>query len=146
MKTIIISVLMASLFFVNAYASNPVKVLSNTTTTESGSVKEVISFAEDNSTPVHKALYYFDVTGELQVKVLYKWSDKDGWIGTKKYEYDYNTLGGASFTYTLWDKKTGTWSDKAEHFYPIYDNNGKALAMKSFKVNNTRTNLVAQKK
>ncbi|MDH6309913.1 hypothetical protein M2451_002285 [Dysgonomonas sp. PFB1-18] len=146
MKSIIISVLMASLLIVNAYASDPVKVLSNTTATESGSVKEVISFEEDNSTPLHKALYYFDVAGDLKMKVVYKWNDRGGWVSAKKYEYDYNTLGGASFTYTLWDKKTRTWSDRSEHFYPVYDNNGKALAMKSFKVNNTRTNLMAQTK
>lgn len=85
-------------------AANPdKKVYQNIETTESGSIKEMISLKSNNS-PDCKTIYYYGAKGELQKKVMYKWSNK-GWVNYKKYDYEYNADGlVANLFYTEWDK------------------------------------------
>ena len=138
MKTnIFLSLLVvAMLYTFSLNAANPdKKVFQNIKTTESGSIKELISF-NDNDSPECKTIYYYGTKGELQKKVLYKWSGSKGWINYKKYEYDYNADGlVANLFYTEWDKKLDTWSPKSIQFIHVYDDNGKFFAMKKIENN-----------
>ena len=133
--------LIAFLSAVNVNATNPnKKVYQNIETTESGSIKEVISFKENNTDPEFKTVYYYGLEGELQKKIMYNWSDFKGWISQKKYDYEYNTSGQiANLIYTEWDKKLNAWSPKSTQFIHVYDDNGKFFAMKKIESNGEKT-------
>ncbi len=148
MKTnIFLSLLVAAfLFTVNAGASNPEKkVLNNVETTELGDVKEMISLNKDTSEPETKVVYYYNPAGELQKKIMYKWSAKKGWTGYRKYDYVYNDKGLVSnMIYTEWDKKAETWSNKSVQHIHVYDDNGKFFAMKKIDDYNRNSYFLAE--
>jgi len=122
-------------------ATNPdKKVFQNIEISESGSVKELISFKNNGVEPESKVVYYYGVKGELQKKVIYKWSDRKGWESYKKYNYEYNTYGKvANLFYTEWDKKLDAWSPKSIQFVHVYDDNGKFFAMKKIENNDEKS-------
>jgi len=143
MKTnIFLSLLVvAFLATVNVNATDPnKKMYHNVETTESGSIKEVITFKENNTDPELKTVYYYGLAEELQKKVMYKWSHSKGWISYKKYDYEYNAEGLVSnLFYTEWDKKLDTWSSKSTQFMHVYDDNGKFFAMKKIENDGEKT-------
>ena len=113
-------------------ATNPnKKIYQNIESTEFGTTKELISFKEDSGEPAAKAIYYYGTEGKLQKKVMYIWSDANGWESYNKYDYEYNNNGRISnMIYTAWDKKLDVWSPKSLKLIYVYDNNGKFYAMK----------------
>lgn len=125
------------------------KVYHNIETSESGIIKEFVSFKKDNIvSPERKYINSYGTDGELQKKVMHYWSDREGWIAYKKYVYEYNdNKKVANLTYTEWDKKLGTWSPKSIQYIHIYDDNGNFLSMKKVENNEEKnaSNSLAKK-
>ncbi len=146
MKAIFLTSVLAALFSIsNINASNPRnKVYNNIENNKYGSVKEYTVIDNETSKATKKAVYIFDIDGILQEKTLYNWDDIQGWIGTQKYEYEYNRKKLSNIIYTKWDKEIATWSVKAEHLIHVYNTDGELLAVKHIQVNNDY-NLMASK-
>lgn len=143
MKTNIFFSLLAVVLLstVTLNATNPnKKVYQNTEVTESGCTKEVISFKENTSEPDIKMIYYYGSAGDLQKKVMYRWSGDKGWSNYKKYDYEYNAKRQVvNMIYTEWDKKLEAWSPRSIQFVHVYDDNGEFFAMKKIENNEEKT-------
>lgn len=127
MKTIkLISLLAAMFISANIMASNPnVKVLSNIENTSMGYTKVLTSYDEITSTPLQKVSYQYDNSDNILEKVVYKWSGKQGWVGSQKINYQYNAQNEpVSIVYTKWDNKAKSWSNKSEQMNYSYCDEG----------------------
>lgn len=138
MKTIILSAVATILFsIVNLSAANTQKVYSNIEKTETGCVKEFITYDEAISKAISKSVYHYDANGNMQKKVSYVWDSKAGWEAVNKYDYVYNNSGNVDYlTYTEWDNNMSSWSSKIEQFIHVYDNQGGLLVVKHIKIDN----------
>jgi hypothetical protein len=148
MKAIFLTSVLAVLFSLNIYAGNPKnKVYSNIENNEYGCTKEYTIVDGQTSKALRKVAFFYDANGNIQEKSCYTWNEVTGWIGTQKYEYEYNSDGHklANLIYTEWDKEIATWSAKSQHLIHVYDINGELLTVKQFKVNNDYNGLIANK-
>lgn len=119
MKKIKLTIILASMFFTTiAMANNPlVSSYSNIENTATGSKKEMISFRTDTNEPTKKAIYEYDLEGNIQEKTVYKWQGKNkGWVADQKLTYSYKNSNDKpeSLTRTTWDPKANDWSNKSE--------------------------------
>ena len=92
-------------------------------------------------------MFVYDTKNNLKEKTYYKWSSQ-GWVGTHKYVYEYNSDGSkvTNLIFTKWDKNMATWSTKSQHLIHVYDDaSGKLLTVKQVQVNNNSSGLIANK-
>lgn len=88
--TILTSLLVVLLSVANVYAGSPkTRVYSN----NDDKSKEYVTVDKETSEVLNKAVYKYSTDGSLQERVLYKWVDKEGWVGVQKYSYEYNNKG-----------------------------------------------------
>ena len=149
MKAIFLTTVLATLFsFSNIYAGNSKdKVYSNIETTRYGCTKEYTTVDGTSLEALKKAVFVYDTKNNLKEKTYYKWSSQ-GWVGTYKYVYEYNSDGSkvANLIFTKWDKNMATWSTKSQHLIHVYDDaSGKLLTVKQVQVNNNSSGLIANK-
>jgi len=144
--TILTSVFAALVFSANLSAKN-VKTYINAESGEFGSKKEYVSLDNETSKPLTKEYYYYDVDGKIIEKTVSKWNDKSGWVNCGKYEYQYGEGNKvANITFTEWDKKKNSWSDKSDFLVHLYDDNNEFMSVKQIQIdNNAEYNLVTQK-
>lgn len=146
MKPIILTSIIAFFLSINIHANDPVKVYTNTETTEMGTIKECTFINSSTSKAEKKIAYEYNTEGTLLEKNEYEWNDNRGWDGVKKYEYQYNKDGKlANIIFTKWDDKTKAWSSTSEHNIYTYNANGELLSVKQVKVKNNLNDLVASK-
>ncbi|MBS5796745.1 MAG: DUF3836 domain-containing protein [Dysgonomonas mossii] len=138
--TILTSLLVVLLSVANAYAGSPkTRVYSN----NDDKTKEYVTVDKETSKVLDKTVYKYSTDGSLQERVLYKWVDKEGWVGVQKYSYEYNNKGQVvDIAYTTWDQGISTWSLQSQHLQHIYDAQGELLAVVQV---NTKDNLTAIK-
>jgi hypothetical protein len=146
MKAIILTSVLVALFSLsNIYAGNSTgKIYSNIENNEFGCVKEFVTVDSKTSIAKAKSVYVYDVDGILQTKVLYRWSNTAGWVGTQKYEYEYSGEKVVALIYTEWDKNISIWSAKAECLTYVYNINGELLTVVRTQVGNN-SSLLAEK-
>ncbi len=144
---IVTSILIAFLSIVNISAVEATtKVYTNAEVTEFGSIKEFTSYNPETSQAISKSVYQYDMKGNIQTKVLYKWDSNVGWIGTQKYDYNYNNDKQiVNLIYTEWDNNLNTWSTKSKQLVHVYSTEGDFLAIEQIEMNNDLDNLVTQK-
>lgn len=145
--TILISVFAALVLSVNINAKN-VKTYVNIEDRKSNLEKEYISLDKETLKPVVKEYYLYDSAGNIQEKIVSKWSDKSGWTNRFKYAYNYQENGRvANITFTEWNAKKSRWSDKSDFLIHLYDDNGEFLSVQKMKVDNdmSDSNLISQK-
>ena len=144
---IVTSILIAFLSIVNISAvESRTKVYTNAEVTEFGSIKEFTSYNPETSQAISKSVYQYDMKGNIQTKVLYKWDSNVGWIGTQKYDYNYNNDKQiVNLIYTEWDNNLNTWSTKSKQLVHVYSTEGDFLAIEQIEMNNSLDNLVTQK-
>lgn len=145
--TILISVFASLIFSVNINAKN-VKTYVNIEDRKSSLEKEYISLDKETLKPILKEYYLYDYAGNIQEKMVSKWSDRRGWINYFKYAYSYLENGKvANVTFTEWDTQKNTWSDKSDFLIHLYDDNGEFLSVKKIEIDNNMDdfNLVSQK-
>ena len=135
MSTIILLIII--LINTNAQGQNTKgKIYNNIENNKYRCVKEFTTIDNETSQVIKKVIYLYNAEGILQGKTLYRWDNKQGWIGTQKYEYEYNSEKLENLIYTEWDNNTTTWSAKAQHLIHIYNVEGELLAVKQIQVNN----------
>lgn len=81
-------------------------------------------------------------------KICYQWSQKNGWLGTHKYEYEYDCEHNQennvkTMIYTKWDKQLNAWSTQSEQFLHIYSADGNLYAVKQIHVDKVTETLIA---
>lgn len=138
--TILTSLLVVLLSVANVYAGSPKnRVYSN----NDDKSKEYVTVDKETSKVLNKAVYKYSTDGSLQERVLYKWVDKEGWVGVQKYSYEYNNKRQVvNIAYTTWDQGISTWSLQSQHLQHIYDAQGELLAVVQV---NAKDNLTAIK-
>lgn len=112
------------------------KVYNNIENNRGGCVKEFTVIDGSTTQVLKKAVYTYNTQGNLQGKIFYRWHNTQGWIGTQKYEYEYNNGKLENMIYTEWDKDIATWSAKSQHQIHIYGIEGELLAVKRIQVDN----------
>lgn len=145
--TILISVFASLIFSVNINAKN-VKTYVNIEDRKSSLEKEYISLDKETLKPILKEYYLYDYAGNIQEKIVSKWSDRGGWINYFKYAYSYLENGKvANVTFTEWNTPKNTWSDKSDFLIHLYDDNSEFLSVKKIEIDNNIDdfNLVSQK-
>lgn len=147
MKTTILTSVFAVLVSVANLSARNVTTYSNVEVNRAGTNKEYVSIDNETSKPVTKELYDYGIDGKLEVKKISKWDDSKGWVNSSKYEYQYNEVGKVSnVTYTKWNEKTNSWSDKSEFLVHIYNENDEILSIKQIQIeNNIDNTLLTQK-
>lgn len=139
MKTFILTTILASLLSItNLSAGKPHRVVyKNVKTTETGYIKEYITYIEETSQIIDKIAYECDMNGNVHRRTFYKWDNRDGWKTIQKYEYAYNDERKVTcITHTKWDKKAKDWSAKEEKLNHIYNNEGRLIAVNQIEINN----------
>lgn len=146
MKAIILTSVFAVLVSVANLSARNVKTYSNVETNETGTKKEYVSIDVETSNPLTKELYNYSADGKLEVKKISNWNENKGWVNSAKYEYQYNEVGKVSnVTYTKWNEKTNSWSDKSEFLAHIYNENNEILSIKQIQIeNNVDSTLLTQ--
>ncbi|NDV93815.1 DUF3836 domain-containing protein [Dysgonomonas sp. 521] len=134
MKTRILSLAVVVLLSVaSVYASNPkTKVYSNS----NDRTKEYITVDSETSKALSKSVFNYDSDGTIKERALYQWIENQGWVGTQKYSYEYNSDKLATIVYTKWDKETNAWGNTSKHLIHVYDRSGELLAVEEFEVEN----------
>lgn len=133
MKKLISTFFLLAIILTNINAQ---KIYNNIEKNEYGYVKEFTTIDSETSQAIKKATYIYNSEGVLQEKTFYKWNKEQGWTGTQKYKYEYNSSRLENLIYTEWDKNIATWSAKAQHLIHIYNVEGELLAVKYIQVNN----------
>lgn len=122
-QTTTIFIIMNSKFFIALFAilvfslntlahNNETIVFSNIENTENGCVKEYLFCDKDTNEPLSKTVYIYDTEGRILEKTFLEWNKTQGWISTKKYEYNYTTNNQPSTpSLKKWDNKNNKWID-----------------------------------
>lgn len=119
MKTRIVTLLVIGFFTcMSIVAKDPViTTYSNTETTEFGTMKEFTSFNVESQEPEKRTVYNYDFDGNITEKTIYVWGGKNnGWIGAQRLQYTYgdDKTKPLTLTFTVWDSKLNTWSNKSQ--------------------------------
>lgn len=119
MKTRIVTLLVIGFFTcMSIAAKDPViTTYSNTETTEFGTMKEFTSFNVETQEPEKRTVYNYDFDGNITEKTIYVWGGKNnGWIGAQRLQYTYgdDKTKPLTLTFTVWDSKLNTWSNKSQ--------------------------------
>lgn len=146
MKAIILTSIIAVFLSVSGLqAGNPTRVYNNVIENENGTIKEYTVVDTETSTVLNKSVYKYNADGLLLQKTEYKWDEKRGWSGQKKYEYEYNNNNTvANIVYTCWDSKLMAWSPVSQHLIHIYGLDGELLTIKQFEVNNIHNHIASK--
>lgn len=108
--------LVSMLFSISIFASDPeTTTYSNIQNTETGSIKEFTTFRANSTVPVQKSTYRYDLAGNIQEKVVYKWDLDQGWIGAQKLEYEYDQTSPnkpIAMNFSEWDARKKDWKTK----------------------------------
>lgn len=148
MKAILLTSIITILLSIgNIYAGNPKGIVySNDVVSDRGLIRESVLLNEKTSQPLERVIYRYNNEGVMESRVVYKWKPDFGWIAFQKYEYECNREGKViNLTFTRWEDKLNTWSNRSEQLLHIYDANGKFLALKQFEINNDMNNLITQR-
>lgn len=129
MKTKLLSALLVGMLFtVSIFANDPeTTTYSNIQNTETGSVKEFTTFSKSTNEPMQKSTYRYDLAGNIQEKVVYKWNGDKGWVGAQKLEYKYNetaTDRPVGINFSEWDSKKNDWTAKQKSITFEYKTDG----------------------
>lgn len=124
------------------------KVYVNEANTPSGLIKEFVEVNSDTLDPLHKTVYMYGKCGKLQKKICYRWNKDRGWLGTHKYEYEYDCehkqeKNVKTMIYTKWDKRLNAWSLQSDQFLHIYSADGNLYAVKQIHVDKATDTLIA---
>lgn len=110
---LLFSFLSVFILSVSIYASNPETIVfTNIENTENGCVKEYLFCDKETNAPQSKAVYFYDVEGRMLEKTMYEWDSLKGWVGVKKFEYNYDENNQPMIpTLKKWDSKNNKWME-----------------------------------